>query len=147
MQKSKERSESCARNRKSKQVYDRIRKQFLAKKWELVKVKNKEMVQIHLQEEKKRRAAKHLWKVNNMRKVVDNIFKIFKNYKFQILSKDLVISSAARIFIKCKMHFRKFAPKIEERNMRRAQWALKFQLAATQDIVTKRSEWVIILIK
>jgi hypothetical protein len=133
MKTSNQRMHSCAVKRQKIQMHERARKRFLVKKWDIIKEKRKEMIEIQRHECEKRRAARHLWKVNNMQKVLKAAYRVYKKHKFEVMSHDIIVASAARIFLQVKKRLKNFHPNIVERTKIRAQQCLKFMGECIRD--------------
>lgn len=61
-----------------------------------------------------------------MQKVLTAVYKVYKKHKFEVMSHDIIVSSAAKIFLQVKKKLKKFHPDIEQRLRIRAQQSLKF---------------------
>lgn len=123
-------------------MMSRIKKRFLLRKWDLIKDRRRELNEIQRVEFGKRRAAKHLWKVNNMQKVVKAVYRVFKNRRFEVLEKETIMISATRILLMFKRTFKKLHPDIDERIKNKARSAFKVGSQLTQEVLMERSKQV-----
>lgn len=123
-------------------MMSRIKKRFLIRKWDLIKERRRELNEIQRVEFNKRRAARHLWKVNNMQKVIKEVYRVFKTHRFEVLERETIMISAAKILLMCKKTFRKLHPDIDERMKLKAKFSFKVGAQFSEDVYQDRGKQV-----
>ncbi|CAI2383776.1 unnamed protein product [Moneuplotes crassus] len=141
--KSLKRAKSCLQKKRKMERQNRIKKIFLAKKWEIIKekrmlMKRKEQILINHQ-----RAAIYILKLSYLHKYIKKLHKDYDQRKFEVAKQGVIFSSAVKIFMVIKRYFKKRHPDVEERTKLQLRNSIKFGNIIFGDTIVARSQEII----